>query len=72
MFSARPLLIVLTASAALMSSASASAQDAWQSESLGVHAPMVSVATSSPDSDGAGSHGIWPRPVTGEPGGDLP
>lgn len=72
MFSVRRVLIALAASAALMSSASASAQDAWQSESSGVHAPMVSVATSSPDSVSASSHGIWPRPVTGEPGGDLP
>lgn len=72
MFSVRRLLIALAASAALMSSASASAQDAWQSEPLGVNAPISSVTTSSPDLVAADSHGIWPRPVSGEPGGDLP
>jgi hypothetical protein len=66
MFSLRRLLITLVASAALMSAPSASAQDAWQSES---HGSTLSAATSSPHSDGAPDGapdgGKWPRPHNG-------
>jgi hypothetical protein len=62
MFSPRRLLIALAAGAALMSPAAASAQAAWQAESVGVHAPALSAATSSSGPDGAPDGGKWPRP----------
>ena len=71
MVSLRRVLIALAASVALMSPAAASAQDAWQAESVGMHAPALSAAASSGPDGAPDGGGKWPRPVGGEPGGGL-